>query len=106
MRVVVDITPEARAELVALLANRMPTEADAVRFAAEFAADIKQQFEDHEGPPPGAEVLVISRWRITWWRYIGGVWIAYTRVLQPRRLFYPAVLRFTVVAFRVQPQAL
>jgi hypothetical protein len=106
MRVVVEITTEARAELVELLAARMPTEGDAVRFAAEFLEDIRQQFQEHEGPPPTAEVWVAPDGRFWWWRYTEGVWTGYTSVTQPGRLFRPPIRTLTVVAFRVRPAAL
>jgi hypothetical protein len=106
MRVVVEVTTEAQAELVALLTTRMPTEGDAVRFAAEFLEDIQQQFQEHEGPPPTAEVWVAPDGRMWWWRYTEGVWTGYTSVAQPRRLFRPLIRTFTVVAFRVRPAAL
>ena len=55
MKVVVEVTVAAREDLVALLAARMPTEGDAARFGAEFIEDIKQQFRDHDGLPPGVD---------------------------------------------------
>ena len=77
MKVVVECTTEARAELVALLAARMPTEGDAVRFAAEYVEDIEQQFREHEGPPPGSRRLRRTGTEEWWWRYANGIWTVF-----------------------------
>jgi hypothetical protein len=106
MRIVVEIRTEARAELVALLAPRMSTEGDAVRFAAEFLEDIQQQFHEYGGPPPAAEVWVDPAGRVWWWRYTEALWTCYTSVTRAGRLFRPPTRTLTVVAFRVRPGAL
>ena len=73
MKVVVEFTTEARADLVALLEARVSAEADALQFAAFYLDDIEQQFQKCEGPPPGSRRLARNGVEEWWWRYADGI---------------------------------
>ena len=95
MRVVVEFTTDARADLVALLSARMPTAGDAVRFAAEFLVDM-------EGQPPDAEKYIDDDGVTWWWRYVNGIWLGYGFEDRTAWMFR-MVRQVTVFAFRPLP---
>lgn len=105
MRIVVEFTVEARAELFALLAARVPTEGDAARFGELFLEDIEQQFRDYEGLPPGVESYVGARGTVWWWRYVDGIWLAYTFEDSTSWMFR-TVRTVMVIAFEPFPRVL
>ena len=105
MQIVVELTTEARQDLLRLIAARTPDEGDAVRFAALYADDIEAQFRKHEGPPPDAEARPGADGTVWWWRYANGIWTRFTLSDQPGWFFRPAVRTITVSAFRVRPPA-
>ena len=78
MQIVVELTTEARQDLLRLIAARTPDEGDAVRFAALYADDIEAQFRKYEAPPPGARRLVGADGEEWWWRYADGIWTVFT----------------------------
>ena len=105
MRVEVELTTDARLELLALVSTRSLNEGDAIRFAALYSEDIQLQLQQHEGLPPGTEAKQRSDGTVWWWHYADGIWTGYTRSLRPRRLFRPASLFIQVISFRVLPPA-
>jgi hypothetical protein len=99
MRVIVEILPTAREDLITLLEPRSPVKADAVAFAYTYLADIEDQFQKFDGLPPGARRTPGPDGNDWWWRYVNGVWVVY-RISNSRRWRFGAVVRtVTVVAF-------
>ena len=106
MRVEVEITTDARLELLALVSTRSPNAGDAVRFAALYSEDMRLQLQMHEGMPPGAEAKRGTDGNVWWWHYADGIWTAYTRAIKARRLFRPASLFIQIISFRALPPVL
>ena len=105
MRVVVEILPTARQELVALLEQRVPVPADAVAFATAYLADIEQQFDQFEGFPPGVRRTKRRDGAEWWWRYVNGVWVVYHVKNSRTWRFASASRTITVFAFEAAPPA-
>jgi hypothetical protein len=99
VRVISEILPEARRDLVQLLEGRASVASDAVLFAAEFLADIEQQFTQFEGFPPGVRQTRGSDGAEWWWRYVNGVWAVYHVRNSRTWLFGETIRTITVVAF-------
>jgi hypothetical protein len=105
MKVVVEFTAGARANLVQLLAGRAPEQGDVARFAALFAEDMEEQFAKNEGPPPEAQLLPAPRDDEWWWHYAAGIWAGFMVTDRPGTWFRPATRTVRVFAFRVRPPA-
>jgi hypothetical protein len=105
MTVVVEFTTEARADLVALLTARMPTEGDAVRFATLYTEDIEQRLREHEGPPPGSRRLRRTDSEEWWWLYADGIWTVF-RIVDRSGWLFSAIRTMTVFAFEPRPPML
>jgi hypothetical protein len=75
VRVVVEILPEARQDLLNLLAARTRTDEDAIRFGYTYLEDMDQQFTKYQGLPPGARRRRWPDGTDWWWRYVNGVWV-------------------------------
>lgn len=105
MKVVVEFTTEARIDLFAVLAARMPTAGGAARFSAEFLEEMEQQLRAHDGLPPGAEQHADADGVSWWWRYVNGIWMGY-RLEDRTTWLFKTVRRVTVFAFEPRPPAL
>ena len=77
MKVEVEFTTVARAELLALLRLRSRSVEDAVRFAIVYAEAAERQFVASEGFPVGVERVVRPTGDSWWWQYVNGVWFGY-----------------------------
>lgn len=103
MKIVVQVSTAARAELVRLLSGRVPDPADAVRFATLYVEDLVQQFRLHRGAPPEAERWDDGPRGFYWWRYVEGVWVLFRVTERPAGLLGQAIRTVTVLAFRERP---
>lgn len=95
MKIAVVILPTAREELLELLEPRSLVKADAVLFAYTYLTDIENQFQKHDGYPPGAKRTKDLEGSDWWWKYVNGVWVVY-RVADSRRWRFGTI---TVISF-------
>jgi len=105
MRVAVQVTADARHELLKLLARRFPDEGDALRFAALFVEDLEQQFLRHAGPPPDSYSRRVGNGTV-WWRYTDGIWANFTTATRGSRLLGGVRRIITVIGFEANPPEL
>ncbi|WP_439625899.1 hypothetical protein [Gemmata sp.] len=98
MKVVVQILPEARHELIRLLESRCRTKAAALDVGTVYLEDITQQFHQHQGIPTGVRRTRAADGNERWWRYADGIWVVY-HMAEVRRLFGGTVRTITVVQF-------
>jgi hypothetical protein len=102
MKVVVEVLPEARHDLITLLERKSPTESDAVAFGYVYLEDLEQLFVRHKGFPPGTRRARAPDGSVWWWRYVNGVWVVY-RAAETSSWFGIVVRRITIVAFEAAP---
>lgn len=103
MRVEVTFEPEARSDLLALLAGRTADSGDAIGFGVIYLRDLVEQFVRHRGLPPGVRRVRTPDGREWWWRYVNGVWVVYR--LDDRRtwLFGGVIRTIRVIGFESGP---
>jgi hypothetical protein len=99
MRVEVEVTPTARAELLRLLESRTRRADDALRTAGVYLDDLEQQFQRHGGAPPDAHV--VRRHGEFWWLYLDGVWLGY--LVQDRARLFTTIRRIKLIAVEAHP---
>ncbi len=99
MKIEVEITASARAELLALLEARTRRADDALRTAGVYLDDIERQFRLHGGAPPDAAVS--RRHGRFWWLYLNGVWLVY--LVQDRPKLFTTVRRIKLIAVEAHP---
>lgn len=104
MKVRVSIKPEARHELLRLVAARVADPGAALRLAVAYSDEIVRMFETHAAPPPGA-VVRSHGGREMWWLFADGMWVAFTREDRSTgpRPFGRRERIFTVLAVRTRP---
>lgn len=78
MRILVNILPECRNELLTLLTARTDNLEDAVNLTEVYLDGASDLLRQHGGPPSSALILRTRRGRTYWWLYTNGVWLAFT----------------------------
>jgi hypothetical protein len=103
MRVEVMFEPEARNDLLTLLAARTADTGDAIGFGLIYLRDIVEQFERHRGLPSGARRVRMPDGHDWWWRYVNGVWVIYRLSDRKTWLFGGVVRTVRVIGFEPGP---
>jgi hypothetical protein len=99
MRVEVTILPEARHDLLTLLAPRTQSESDAIHFGYTYLEDLDRQFQRFDGIPPGSRRVRGADGSERWWRYVNGIWVVYRIADRSRWLFGGLIRTVTITAF-------
>ncbi len=97
MNVEVEYVTGVQSELFRLLRRRTSSAEDALRYTGLFLDDIEEQLAEHEAELPGAVRRLLldgSRW---WWKYIDGVWMAYTLTDRRRAWVFGPTTRTVLV---------
>ena len=102
MRIDVEVTTDARLELLAIVSSKLPDEGDAVRFAALYVEDMVKQFQAAEGPPPASDARRGSHGTI-WWKFADGIWANYSVATRGSRLLGGVRRTITVFGFEENP---
>jgi hypothetical protein len=106
MRVIVELTTEAREEMVQLLEGRMPQPADALVTAIISTEDVIRTFETHGGPPPEATLRRYANREEVWWLYADGIWVGFTTSTRLTWFRRPTERTIRVTAVAEQPGVL
>ncbi len=96
MRIEFDVSPSARAELLAILEARSQSVADALSTAQIFIQDIEEQLL-LKGEPPRGSTVVYRGSKSFWWFYVEGIWLG-IRVKETSSIFRIKTRRLTLRA--------
>lgn len=97
MRIVFDVTVDARADLVRLLEPRVSQPLDAVLRAANVIEDVEQQIQVNGRLPAPAVRIVRADGINWWWQYVDGVWLGF-QLTESRHLLRSPVRTITLSA--------